>query len=201
MTGRWQRMLRGLVVVVVGVAVFLVTPYFVYDRLLTFQFGEAEMRAAVEGTWIVELMPKARPARSITLTIEQSGASAHSSRERRWVRAASACGHRSFIRNAEACLDSSDMELKLIAVGGDASSKLSGKLSVSGTRFDRGRLELQIDDSHVSATISSTGEVLDISMYDVPRYDARTTISRQDQGLGVTTQEGAARLARIRPRS
>lgn len=162
-------MVRKLVMVAIGLAVLVLTPYFLYsgdDPDVEFQFGEAEMRAAVEGTWIVKLTPKQGPARSILFTVEQWGPTAHSSRERGWIRSAAACGRRSFIKRAEACVDISNMELKLVAIGDARSSTLSGRFHVFGKRFDRGGLHLDIDGSRIEATIAARGEVLDISMRD-----------------------------------
>jgi hypothetical protein len=171
-----HRLLRKLVVGVVAAAVFLITPYFLYDRLFGYQFGESQMRSAIEGTWTLEVTQAGATTRSLSFTIEQASAPTHSSREGTWLRSAAACGRRSFIRNAEACMDTSEMQLKLVAVGG---GKLgSGLLRVDGKSFRRGYLDLDLSDLSVHAVVSSAGEVTEASAND-----------------------GPVRLARVRPRS
>ncbi|HWO24507.1 MAG TPA: hypothetical protein VNO30_37450 [Kofleriaceae bacterium] len=153
-------MLRKLVVAAVAVAVFLITPYFLYQRVTAYGFGEAEMRRAVEGTWTLELTTAAGAQRSITLEIEQARSAARAERERGWIRSAAACGSRTFIRSADACVDASMMDLKLTAIGDDRPTLLRGQLMVTGKSFQRGQLDLEIDGRLVVAQISSAGDVL-----------------------------------------
>lgn len=171
--------MRKLALAIVAVAAFLITPYFLYTEVIAFQFGEAEMRGAVEGTWVVELAPSEGAPRSITLGIEQARSAKHSARERGLIRSASACGHRTFVRSAEACLDISELELKLTAMGGDPPDELSGRFTVTGTTFERGDLELVLGGLSIRAEISSSGDVLEVR----------------------TTRGPAPRLARIAPRA
>src|SRR5512138_256094 len=104
----------------------------------SFEFGEAEMRSAVEGTW--EVTP--RSGEKLRFTIKQGGDSdRHSARS--FVPAAQACGSRSFIKSASACIHMSQMPLELVAL--DGHHVLGGQLVVDGTRFDRGDLLLTID--------------------------------------------------------
>jgi hypothetical protein len=77
------------------------------------------------------------------------------------VRPAAACSHRTFVRSAEACFDVSEMPLKLTALTGTAAN-LRGQLRIRGTRFERGTLELALDDTSIEATITPTGHVLAI---------------------------------------
>lgn len=156
-------MLRKLVVAAVAVAVFLVTPYYFFQRFTSHQFGEAEMRRAVEGTWTVELTPSEGERRSIMLVIEQARSAERAERERGWIRSAAACGRRSFIRDAEACADLSMMPLTLTALGDDRPALLRGQLVVLGKVFDRGMLELEIDGRSLQAQISKAGDVLEVS--------------------------------------
>jgi hypothetical protein len=155
--------MRKLVVAAVAAAVFLITPYFLYQSVTAFQFGEAEMRRAVEGTWTVELTPSVGARRSFTLEIAQARATERAERERGWIRSAAACGSRSFIRSAEACIDSSTMQLTLTALGDDRPASLRGRLFVEGKSFQRGTLALELDDQSLSAQISPTGDVLEVS--------------------------------------
>jgi len=159
-------MMRKFVVALAALAAFLITPYFLFEAYFTYQFGEAEMRAAVEGTWTLELHPTEGAPRSITFRIEQARQAAHGSRERGWIRAASACGHRTFIRSAEACMDASDMDLTLTAVGPDRPRSLRGRLFVTGLAFERGSLELDVEGQSIYADISSIGAVRSVRAGD-----------------------------------
>lgn len=156
-------MLRKLVVVAVAVAVFLITPYYFFQRFTSHQFGEAEMRRAVEGTWTVELTQSNGERRSITLSIEQARSAERAERERGWIRSAAACGSRSFVRSAEACMDTSRMPLTLTALGDDRPASLRGQLVVDGKVFERGTLDLQLDSHLLHARISKAGDVLEVS--------------------------------------
>jgi hypothetical protein len=174
-------MVRKLVMVAIGLAVLVVTPYFLFDlfgrgdRDSGFQFGAAEMRSAVEGTWVAKLTPAGGPERSITFTIEQAGPAAHSSREGGWIRPAAACEHRTLVRSAEACIDTSDMALELVAIEGAPSSARHGTFSVRGKKFETGHLRLTLDGNALEAYVARTGEVLSIqvmALVELPRGDA-----------------------------
>jgi hypothetical protein len=156
-------MVRKLVVAVVAVAAFLITPYFLFKQGdEDFQFGAPEMRAAVEGTWRIELSSRQGPSRSITFTIEQAGSPPNAARERRWIRTAEACSHRTLVRSAEACLDTTEMELRSIALDGDRSLFPTATLRVHGMTFERGLLDLQLDGNILRVIISRTGAVLEV---------------------------------------
>jgi hypothetical protein len=148
--------------VVIGFAVLVVTPYFLFREAVAdkFEYGEAEMRAAVEGTWRIDLVSAEGQARTISFTIQQATAAGtkHSSRERGWIRQASACSHRGFIKSAEACIDVSEMALK-VTVSGDGGARTSGTLRVMGRSFRQAQLSLQLGDASIDAEISKTGEV------------------------------------------
>jgi hypothetical protein len=182
-------MVRKLVMVAIGLAVLVITPYFLFhgdfDRDSEFQYGAAEMRSAVEGLWVAELMPKEGPARTITFTIEQAGPPAHSSRGGGWIRPAAACEHRTLVKSAEACLDTSDMLLKLVAIEGAPSSALGGTFEVRGKKFETGRLELMLDGTTVDAQIAPTGAVLQahVMARSLEETAHRVTLSRIRPGL------------------
>jgi len=154
--------MRLLLLSVLAVGAFLVNP-FVACGDVAFQYGEAEMRAAVVGTWRLTL-PGGQP-QVITFTIEQatSATQTHSTNERGLISSAAACGHRTFVKSAEACLDTSDMPLTMIAIG-DSRPTLRGRFVVTGTTFKNGLLEIQIGDTtSVTAEISKTGKVTTVS--------------------------------------
>ncbi len=85
---------------------FLTAPPVFTDTSGTgFQFGEPEMRAAVEGTWTLEVPQTGATPRALTFAIQRAGAPARASLDPGWIRSAAACGNRTFIKSAEACLD------------------------------------------------------------------------------------------------
>ncbi|HEX4403687.1 MAG TPA: hypothetical protein VH560_02595, partial [Polyangia bacterium] len=68
-------------------------------------------------------------------------------RGRALVRAAYACGNRTLVASASACIDSSSMPLAVTFVSGDASfatGPFSGTFIVESTTFTEGGLELTI---------------------------------------------------------
>jgi hypothetical protein len=117
-----------------------------------YQYGAAEMRAAVEGNWSFAITPEGGTTPiQLTVKIAQAapGAQARAS-GRAFVRAAHACGSRTLVRSAGACLDTSVMPLAVTFVSGDPSfstAMLSGDFEVNGTVFDSGAvsaLELRL---------------------------------------------------------
>jgi len=184
-------MMRKLLVAVIAVAVFLITPYFLLNP--PYWFGEAELRAAVEDTWTLELVPDEGPRERFAFKIEQARSAPHAARDRGWIRPASACGHRTFIRSAEACLDGSELALTLTALGRHRPASLRGSFHVTGTTFKTGRLQLAIDGLAVRARISPAGEVLEVNA-------SRVQISPAGEVLEVNASSGEApRLRRILP--
>src|SRR4051812_36656590 len=70
------------------------------------QYGEVEMRAAVEGTWELTIADT-----KWTLEIKQRDKGERAERETGLVKSAAACGSRSFVRNAHACESLSAMPI------------------------------------------------------------------------------------------
>jgi len=107
-----------------------------------FQYGVEEMRAAVEGTWSVSFVPAGeREERQVTVKVTQGSqavAAVTPARARRLIRPAHACGSRTLVKSASACLDSTYMPLEVTFVAGDAAfatAAMSGSLTVLGTTF------------------------------------------------------------------
>jgi hypothetical protein len=157
-------MVKKLVVAAVLLATLVITPYFLLSSSgpLGFSFGEREVRAAVEGRWTLKL-----PARALELSVElaRSSATSRSAREAGWVRSAAACSHRTLVRSAEACLDTTDVEL-IVTVAG--ASPTRGTLDIVGTTFERARLRFDAGGQTVHATLSSAGEATDVQVGGVP---------------------------------
>jgi len=128
-----------------------------------FQYGAAEMRAAVEGTWVLTVSLSGGASQTLTVAIEQdtkSPAQASHLRARGLLRAAQACGTRSLVKSAGACVDLSQMPLKVTMVSGDAAfqgAALSGMFTVYGLAFSQGEVNLAIADARVFFTLSADG--------------------------------------------
>jgi hypothetical protein len=150
-------MARKLVAVAVGLAVLVLTPYYVFfaDH---FDYGEPELRAAIEGTWQLTMQGRA----PITLELREARASKTQS-SRGWVRSAAACSHRSLVRSAEACMDSTQMDLAVTVTPADATA--TGQLGVNDTSFRVGQLQLFLQDFAVEARVTPDGTVTDAIVF------------------------------------
>ena len=136
-----------------------------------YQFGEAEMRAAVEGTWQLSFVADGGAISSLTVQIRESsekldsGTALRSDRRRTagFIRAAAACGSRTFLRSAGACADMSEMPLDVSYVAGDVTYQgvpMGGIFRTSGTTFGGGGLEFGCTNGFtVNASILPDGTV------------------------------------------
>jgi hypothetical protein len=131
-----------------------------------YQYGAAEMRAAVEGNWSFTILPDgASSPIQVTVKVEQAATAPGqraSARGRSFVRAAYACGSRTLVKGAAACIDSSVMPLAVTFVSGDASLAnvaLSGTFIINGTQFLTAisDLELVLGGYHISSQLSPEG--------------------------------------------
>jgi hypothetical protein len=154
---------------VAAVAFFLVSPGFACGPAEPeWQYGAAEMRAAVEGDWALTITPASGAPLEYMIHLQQSAtAPASAVRERRdgLVRAAYACGGRTLVASASACVDTTRMPLDVtLAPGGPPTTGTpSGEFSVMSTVFSRGFLSLKIGDYPVSAEIGPDGTVFSSS--------------------------------------
>jgi hypothetical protein len=135
------------------------------------QYGAAEMQAAIAGTWTFAITPAGGTATEVTVQIDEAdtapGATARAPR-RSLLRAAHACGGRTLVKGAVACTDTSSMPLAITFVSGDPSLmsvQLSGVYRVTGTTFQVGRLELTIGPYSIAANVSSDGTVTSPSVF------------------------------------
>ena len=136
-----------------------------------FQYGAAEMRAAVEGDWSFTITPDGGTATQVTLHIDEAATAPDAGVARAPVRgllrAAYACGTRTLVKSAGACGDASQMPLALSFVSGDTSlggGPLSGRLFVDGlifTTMSAGTLSLTIGPYDVESTIGPDGTLGD----------------------------------------
>jgi hypothetical protein len=130
-----------------------------------FQYGGAEMQSAIAGTWTFSITPTGGAATEVTVQIDEAdtapGATAQASR-RSLIRAAYACGSRTLVKSANACIDISSMPLAITFVSGDPSlmsAQLTGVFTVAGTIFESGMLNLTLGPYSIMATVSSDGAV------------------------------------------
>lgn len=155
---------KKLAALVLGLAALVLNPLFACSELEPgYAFGEVEMRAAVEGTWRISVPAHGAdaPALEYTLVIAQ-GTKVARLQQRGLVAPAAACGSRSFVRTASACIDDTTMPLDVQIVRGPgpagSTGPSRGEFVVYGRSFQSGELRLTIDAMNVSARISPKGE-------------------------------------------
>ena len=150
----------------VPVAAFFLNPSLACSDEPQFEYGAAEMRAAVEGDWSLTITPAAGTAMQVTVHVEQAatapGATAARRRSSGLVRAAHACGTRTLVKGAGACTDESEMPLAVIYVAGDATlagAMMSGQFLVRSLAFTTGELYLKLGDSPFVVQVNADGSV------------------------------------------
>jgi hypothetical protein len=148
--------MRTSILLVLGVGALVLDPVSGCFGSPDFKFGEREMRAAVEGTWQLTVQPPVGDTVTYTLEVTQSSKAQHAARG--WVKSAAACGSRSFVRNASACMDTTDMPLDVHVASGPQSDA-KGSFRIAGTTFQDGQLELDIGARSINAKLSPKGEV------------------------------------------
>ena len=148
----------------VPVALFFLNPTLACDGGSEFQYDAADMRAAVEGTWLLTLTPEGGSAQMATVHIQQAsatpGTQALSAPGQGWLRQARACGTRTLVSSAGACEDLSQMPLSVNVVAGDAiftGVATKGMFTVYGLAFASGQVDLTFGDRQVSFTLDPAG--------------------------------------------
>jgi hypothetical protein len=134
-----------------------------------FQYGAAEMRAAVEGDWSFTITPEGGTATQLTVHVEQAATAAAVARTpgRGLLRAAHACGTRTLVKSAGACGAATQMPLALTFVSGDATlgaGHLSGMLTVDSLIFTTvadGALSFTIGPYDVESMLGPDGTLGD----------------------------------------
>ena len=132
-----------------------------------FQYGAAEMRAAVAGDWSFTITPDGGTATQVTLSIDEAAtapdAGVARAPGRGLLRAAYACGTRTLVKSAGACADVTQMPLELTFVSGDANlggGHLSGMLMVDSLNFTtvaEGALSLTIGPYDIESMLGPDG--------------------------------------------
>ncbi|HXJ23396.1 MAG TPA: hypothetical protein VMT03_24495 [Polyangia bacterium] len=151
---------------VVPIALFFLNPGFACSSETEYQFGAAEMRAAVEGEWTFAITPASGTPVRVQVRVSQAGpaaATTASARSIDLVRPAHACGSRTLLAGASACADATDMPLDVSFVDGDAlfsGAGLSGKFTVYGLAFTQGSLELTLGPYQFLAVVNADGSLL-----------------------------------------
>jgi hypothetical protein len=136
----------------------------------TFQFGEAEMRTAVEGRWQIDWNVAGGASTSVTVDILEGGVGYDggasvmrpSGQRHGFIRSAAACDSRTFVRSAGACVDVSRMDLQVAYVSGDSALQaepIGGTFSVYGLSFGTGYLHLVFGKTSVSVGLGPDGTV------------------------------------------
>lgn len=133
-----------------------------------FQYGATEMRAAVEADWSLTIAPQdGGPLQHVIVRVAQSSDATTVNEQARGfslVRPAYACGNRTLIKSADACLDLSTMPLSLTLVSGDpafSNGKLSGSFVVYGLTFQYGTLELNVGPYQIVGQVYEDGTISD----------------------------------------
>jgi hypothetical protein len=146
-----RRSVLVMVAVVVGGAVLVLSPLYWLFGGPDFEFDATQMRAAVEGTWTLKLAQSGE--------LQQRDASSRS-----LVRSAAACGKRSLVKPAGACLDETDMPLDVTLLTDSGSQRVArGAFVVVGTRFKVGYLDLSVREINVSARVTPLGDIEEVS--------------------------------------
>lgn len=156
----------------VPVAVFFLNPNLACSDEPQYQYGADEMRAAVEGDWSLTITPDGGSASQVTVHIEQSPASLAARRPARaFVRAAEACGTRTLVKSAGACIDVTEMPLAVTYISGDpafSSAANSGSFSVFGLAFAIGDLNLKVGAYQIRVTVHADGTLEPATVYGSP---------------------------------
>ena len=133
-----------------------------------FTYGEAEMKGAVDGTWLLTLRATDGTLSEATLQIAESSkpqamlspAAPSGSYRTGVIRSAAACGTRTFVKSAGACIDMSEMPLDVVVAGGDPRFQAvssSGALRITSLIFSQGTLDLKLGDFSAWFTVAPDG--------------------------------------------
>jgi hypothetical protein len=141
-------MLKKLSLGTLAVAALVLNPFYACIGDRAFTYSATEMAAAVEGTWTLTLED-----RSYIFHIEQASAPKQQHSSRSLVPSAHACSQRTLVKSASACIDSSTMPIVVNLSG----KTTDGEFTVNGTRFESGRLVIEVGDHQVRAKVKPDG--------------------------------------------
>ena len=143
-------MRKHLVTGALGLAALILNPFYACNPLAPdFTYSAKDMKAAVEGTWTLTVENE-----SYSFHIEQS---AHDPMQKQSSRSlmptAHACGTRSFVATASACIDFSRMPVIVDLTG----KTTDGVFMIEGTTFREGRLIIEVAGHQIEATVAPDG--------------------------------------------
>lgn len=151
--------MRKLGVLVFACVVFVFNPAFLCGAE-PFDFGQADMTAAIAGTWKLTVDDNAPLEFKLELPRPQQQLLQQHSRAQGFIGDAAACATRSFVADADACMDTSKMKLVLVALDGKPVPRITAEFEVNGRKFTRGWLTFVRDDRPVfSAAVLRDGSV------------------------------------------
>jgi|GEM_PF-2854643 len=168
-----RRTIKLTVVAVIAVGVLVLSPWSAWFGDLGFDYGLPEVRAAVEGTWQLTAPSPGGAASTVTFTIAQGRDPAQTHAARALVRSAAACGSRSFVRPASACIDATYMPLEVQLAGAPKPLSEPGMFIVVGTSFHDGELHVPLDGVSLSAMVTPRGTVEEATVRSPQGIDAR----------------------------
>lgn len=164
-----------------GAGAFLLNPTFACGSAEPdYQYGEAELRAAVEGDWALTVTHGPGAALELSVRLQQraehtASARAPSAPAPSLLRSAHACGTRTLLAPAHACIDSTEMPLAVSLLAGGAgleSAALSGNFRVDSLVFDVGTLHLTLGELRVTAQLDAQGNVSSAVLESAPAGSA-----------------------------
>lgn len=136
----------------------------------SFQFGEAEMHAAVNGRWRIGWNTAGGVSSVVTVDIsgaaegKDGGSAIYLRRHPEFIRSAAACESRTFfVRSAGACSDDTRMALSVRYVDGDnvyESGPTEAMFWVSGLEFKMGVLQLAFGATTADIQVHPNGTVV-----------------------------------------
>ena len=157
----WMRFSRRGLVGALGLAAFLLNPAACEPD---FEYGAAEMLAAVEGSWRVTIQPATGPAQAFTIRLEQAAAVARTGLpgDGSWLggRTARACGTRTLVKGAGACITATEMPLTGQVLEGDdalRTASVTGNLTVLSRVFVSGALSVRVGPYILFGRLSNAG--------------------------------------------
>jgi hypothetical protein len=149
--------------IVIGLVAFVINPGFACSSSNDqpdWQYGEAEMTRAVEGTWRLTL-ERSTGESAVTFTLAAGGGAnqALTSGPSRTLQ----CASREFVRPAGACMDISNLQLAgqvLTAEASFGTPAVSGQYTVAGTTYRGGSLSVDLGPTlHFFAVLDASDQV------------------------------------------
>lgn len=134
----------------VATAALILNPMAACELETHYDYGPKEIQAALAGTWTATV-----GGETVKFKVDFGKAERHSSRG--LVKSAAACSHRRWVSAAEACLDVTDVQLKLIAIEGKLPTE--PRFVVEGTHFQSGQLMMGVGSAYVWAHVRANGTV------------------------------------------